>query len=734
MRFIIRPLLLFLALLPMLSIGQNKHIDSLKVLLNKDQDDTLKLQHLNSISREFLGIGLFDTAIYYGNQSLELASALLNSEDGKKIPVYRSIRKNIASSYNNLGVIYFNKGEPFKTLELFEKSLKIAAQLQDYNAIARQLGNIGNVYNHQGDYPKALDYYLAALRMSEKTGDKNGIARHLGNIGIIYNEQSDYKKALDFYMRSLQIATELADSGAIARHYGNIGLTLKYSGDTVNSFKYYFKALGMEERAGNLSGVSRVLNNIGSAYADMGKHTADPRKRNVLLIKALDYYTNSLKIDESLGDLNSISIRLINIGGMYTSLKRFKDAYSTLLKATRLADSLQIKDRNKEILKFHYELYSLSDISLPDSAGKPLNPEQMRLYALQYYERYIDLRDKLFNEENKQQLVRKEMNFDFERKSLAVKTAHEKDIAVAEADKKRQQWIIAFVSCGLLLVFLLAGLIFRSLKITRAQKAIIEEQKRIVEEKQKDILASISYAKRIQEAILIPEKEIKEAFSDAFVLFRPKDIVSGDFYWFAESKFNKIVAIADCTGHGVPGGFMSMLGYEILQEILLLENVETTSEALKLLDQKVTETLNKSSRTHRDGMDMALCAFSKHGNKLQFSGANRPLLIVRKGELTELSPDKHTIGGSIDETDKRFSLQELEVFPGDLIYLFTDGYADQFGGPEGKKYKSKNLKELIRRISSVGPDEQKLILESTFDNWRGDLEQVDDVSLICLRI
>ncbi|HEX7413285.1 MAG TPA: SpoIIE family protein phosphatase, partial [Bacteroidia bacterium] len=250
----------------------------------------------------------------------------------------------------------------------------------------------------------------------------------------------------------------------------------------------------------------------------------------------------------------------------------------------------------------------------------------------------------------------------------------------------------------------------------------------------KDITDSINYAKRIQTAILIPESEIKKSFSDAFVLFNPKDIVSGDIYWFAESKYNKILVVADCTGHGVPGGFMSMLSFTILQETLLLEEVKTTAQALTYLDNKITETLNRNNRSYRDGMDMTLCAFSKSSNTLQFSCANRPLILIRNGELQEFLPDKFTIGGAIDNVSKKFRNQEIQIEQGDMIYLFTDGFPDQFGGEKGKKFMSKNFRELLSANAHLPMQEQKEELEKTFNKWKGNLEQVDDVCIIGIKV
>jgi serine phosphatase RsbU (regulator of sigma subunit) len=183
----------------------------------------------------------------------------------------------------------------------------------------------------------------------------------------------------------------------------------------------------------------------------------------------------------------------------------------------------------------------------------------------------------------------------------------------------------------------------------------------------------------------------------------------------------------------VPGGFMSMLSFAMLQETLLLEEVKTTAQALTYLDHKITETLNRNNRSYRDGMDMTLCAFSKSANTLQFSCANRPLILIRNGVLKEFSLDKFTIGGAIDNVSKNFRNQDIQIESDDMIYLFTDGYADQFGGVKGKKFKHKQLNEKLLAISHHPLAKQKEILEQIFNDWKGTLEQVDDVCIIGIK-
>lgn len=260
----------------------------------------------------------------------------------------------------------------------------------------------------------------------------------------------------------------------------------------------------------------------------------------------------------------------------------------------------------------------------------------------------------------------------------------------------------------------------------------INEQKKVIEEKNKDITDSINYAQRIQRSILPTAEEIAGIFKENFVLFKPRDIVSGDFYQFKKKENLRYAILADCTGHGVPGALMSMIGSNLLHQIIMERGIKEPNDILSELHKEVRSTLRQTSGVQsHDGMDAAIVL--KEGGKLFIASANRPVYIVKRGELTELRPDKRSIGGSSVGDDVTFSINEVEIESGMMIYLFSDGYADQFGGDKVKKFKVKNLSELLVSISEKPLDAQREILNDTFDNWKKQLEQVDDVSLIGLK-
>jgi PAS domain S-box-containing protein len=255
-----------------------------------------------------------------------------------------------------------------------------------------------------------------------------------------------------------------------------------------------------------------------------------------------------------------------------------------------------------------------------------------------------------------------------------------------------------------------------------------------LEQANKDFLDSVKYAKRIQEAVLPNVGELENEFPDSFIFYRPRDIVSGDFYWFARINQVFIWSVADCTGHGVPGAFMSLIGNEYLQQVTHNDLFTGPEQCLHFLDKLITRALHQegSGRESRDGMDIGLCAIHLNDRLCQFSGANIPLYLIRNGEVQEMEAVKESIGG-FNERGKDFYSHEFPLLPGDVLYMTSDGFIDQFGGPNGKKYMRKNFKTLIQKIHHLPMSEQRILIDEEFRNWQGDRKQVDDVLVIGIR-
>ena len=317
-----------------------------------------------------------------------------------------------------------------------------------------------------------------------------------------------------------------------------------------------------------------------------------------------------------------------------------------------------------------------------------------------------------------------------------------KTIKLRDLEIGKQQTVISiiaaltFITLLLLILAIIANRQRRKAnQLLSMQKKEVEKQKLLVETKQKEILDSINYAKRIQTALMSSESTFSNHLTEHFILFKPKDIVAGDFFWAAPLNDSFIYITADSTGHGVPGAFMSLLNISKLNETVKQKNIIRPDLVLNDVRTGLIEALNPegSKEISKDGMDATLCRIDLRNMTLQYAAANNSFCIIRSGEILNCQADKMPIGKSHDDTAK-FTFNEVHLQRGDMIYTYTDGYPDQFGGPMGKKLKHKSLKELLLQAADLPVNEQKLLFEKQFETWKGGLEQVDDVLLIGVRV
>ncbi|MFN4233434.1 MAG: tetratricopeptide repeat protein [Bacteroidia bacterium] len=630
-------------------------------------------------------------------------------------------QKVYAANLGNIGLVYADQGNYSKALEYYFKAQKIDeeilmpdGQIGDKKGQAGNLGNIGIVYHAQGNYSKALEYYFKALKICEEIGDKRNLAAILGNIGIVYKEQGYYSKALEYYFKALKINEEIGNKQYQAINLGNIGGVYMEQGNYSKALEYYFKALKIFEEIGNKQYQALNLVNIGVVYMEQAYYS-----------KALEYYFKALKICEEIGDKQSQAINLGNIGALYIQQKKYKEAEEYLKQAILIGEELHIIYYLKEFY------YSLSELYAQTGRYKD---------AFEAYKKHDMYKDSVNSEENQKALATKEMQYLFEKKQAEEEAKHEQELLRREAKEKQQRLYLylALAIAGAILVIL--GIVYKSLQTTKRQKKIIEQtrdeiaaQKKIVEEKNKDILDSISYAKRIQEAILPNSHKWKQLLPQSIILYLPKDIVAGDFYWLEETDKYIFVAAADCTGHGVPGAMVSVVCSNALTRAVLEEKLTETNQILDRVREIVIEKLSGSDENIRDGMDVCLVRINKQNRKqIQYSGANRPLYIVENNTLNEIKPDKQPIG-KYEET-KPFTAQLIELNENTCLYLTTDGYADQFGGEKGKKIGTKPFKEMLSQTIALTLEEKGKELKAFFEQWKGHTEQMDDVTLLGIKI
>src|SRR6185312_16043723 len=432
-------------------------------------------------------------------------------------------------------------------------------------------------------------------------------------------------------------------------------------GNYAPALAYNRKSLAMDEEMGNKDGLSSDYDNISSIYIYTGKYD-----------EAIDYAKKCLQLSSETGDLRAMASGLGNIGSALYRKKKYTEAKHYMDSAILISKQTGVKNLLVNLYFDYAQMDSAMD-NYPSAFG--------------HYKAYITYRDSVKNEADTKKLVQEQMNYEFEKKEAIAKGEQDKKDAVTIADKRRQQIIMGSVSTGLLLVLIFSFLLFSRYRVAQKQKTIIEEQKLVVEEKNKEVLDSITYAKRLQDAILPPLSLIGQYFPDSLILYKPKDIVAGDFYWVQPLPDSILVAACDCTGHGVPGAMVSVVCSNALNRAVKEFKIKEPGKILDKTRELVMETFEKSDGDIKDGMDISLASLtpSERGIKLQWAGAYNPLWYIQDGQMQEVKGDKQPIGKHV--TQLPFSTHSLQLSKGDCLYLFTDGYADQFGGPKGKKFK-----------------------------------------------
>ncbi|MFL5752429.1 MAG: tetratricopeptide repeat protein [Bacteroidia bacterium] len=694
-------------------VSQNKHrIDSLTVLLNTTTVDTTRIILCNTLSNAW--------------KPLDLKKAVKYAEQGYAYSEKRKSKPGMAMLLNTLGSVYYNHDNN-KALDYYQRAYKLFLEIGNKEGASTSLNNIGALYTSTGDYKNAAHYIIEGLKIKEALGDKSDIARSYHNLGALQTYMGNYREAINTTFKSIRLKEEIDTEDGIAGDYGNIGTCYYNLGIQDSSIYFNMKALAIREKQNEKNGIALSYNNLAASWSEKGD-----------LRKALEYILLAKKIYEETDDQMGLALSYNNAGDLYRGLKDYKRSLEFSLKSLEIAKMAGSKDDIMSSLNSIAETYSL----LGDYKS-----------AFDYYKKYSAVRDSIYNEENSKQISEIQTKFETEKKESQIKLLNkDKELQTKEIEdhKTTRKYLIAVISLIVLFSFFVARayrqkrkdnvLITLQKSEVENQKILVEEKNHLVEEKNKEILDSIHYAKRIQQALLTSDSYIAKHVPEVFILYKPKDIVSGDFYWAlsiqdTEKHTKFFIATADCTGHGVPGAFMSMLGISFLNEIVLERKISNPALALDVMREEIIRILNPEGSTEesKDGMDCVLCAYDLEKMELNFAAANNPLWLVRKGELTEYKADKMPVGKYGDIVDS-FTKQTIHLEKGDVIYTFTDGFADQFGGPKGKKFKYKQLQQLLLANFDKPLEEQKKLLNDAIENWRGKLEQVDDILLIGIQI
>lgn len=588
-------------------------------------------------------------------------------------------------------------------LQLIEK-MGDRKELIPYKASA--LNNIGYLADNTGNMQKSIKYYTEALKLREKVNDRKGMAESYINIGFIYSTHDNSGKALAYYKEALSIYEKLNDKHGIAFLYNNIG---SLEEDKEKSRAYYKAAIALQKEIGDEHGLADSYSNLGFLFQKANRPDT-----------AIAYYKEALALYEKVGYNIGIAEETDKLSDIFLELGQTGEALRYAALSLETAKQIGYPSLISDAASSLYHVYE---------------KQQQPQLALDMYRLYIKMRDSLNNIEQAKVLA----SIEYSEKEKAINAQHEKEAGLAAEQSKKQKLIILFVVIIAVVVVIITLIIFRNLQQQKRSKQIIEQQHDLMEEKQREILDSIRYAKRIQEAVLKEQAHVSRHLPSHFVLFQPKDIVSGDFYWSIEKENYWYIAAADCTGHGVPGAFLTILGTSFLNEINASESLLTPGEILDRLRGRMIKELsvtNKDGTETRDGMDISLARLNLASKELMWAGANNPLWVLSEegsqSVMKEITAHKQPIGPYPQLTPYPNHIVQLKM--GDVFYLFTDGFPDQFGGTKNKKFSWKKMKQLLLLSYDKTMEEQKEMLQKAFVEWKGNNEQTDDVCVIGIKI
>lgn len=736
--------------------SQNEIVDSLRKELSLCKQDTTTVLILNQLGSFYIQIGQYDSAFVFEKRAAVITRKvgylkglirtsgnlgliyLYTGNNSEALNIFKGLLKLgevfkdsilIGKALNSIGNTLFEQGNYTDAQKYFLISVKIGIKLNDKISTAIDYQSLGNCYVKQGRYAEGLKYLLLAGKYLEEGGDKLGVAGVKVNVGNIFNEQGDFKAALKHFSEALRVGKQFESAEIINGCNSGMAMTYYLMGDYQKSVLYFVENLKLAEKINNKTNIAAALSNIGSVYKEFGKYD-----------EALSYFSNAIKVANEIGDVSCLATAYYNSGIAKLNLNKALDGKQMIEKALGI---------NKEIgtidgIKYCYRGMSIADSLLGNYKE-----------AFKNYKLYVFYRDSLFNEEATKKIVEVQMQSKFDKKQTADSLKAEEVRLVNEAKFKEERTQRFALYGGLIIVLAFSIFIFNRFKVTQkqkqiieSQKVVVEEQKYLVEEKHKEITDSINYAERIQRSFMATKEMLDNNLHDYFVLFKPKDVVSGDFYWSTVlSNGNFILATADSTGHGVPGAIMSLLNITSLEKAIE-KGASLPSTILQHTRETIIERLKKDGSVDggKDGMDCSLCMYDFSKLKLYVSSANNPVWIVRqnasiKHEISgtnnsvviEIKADKMPVGKH-DKQNSPFTLHEIQLQKGDVVYTLTDGYPDQFGGEKGKKFLSKNLREMLLSNSHLLMTNQKNILEDALKNWIGNLEQVDDITVIGIRV
>lgn len=616
------------------------------------------------------------------------------------------------ASLESIAYLHHSGGKYNKALGAYKTLLKKYFKLGDSLGIAMSFLSMAKVYVGLAEYDKSVENLLLAERVYKNSHSVSGEANVQIQLGLVYTEQEQYDESRQYFEKALNLYQQVGEMMGVASALNNLGVAYGRMGNQETALEYYFRALGLYKQNNMLDGYADALVNIGIINFSRTKYD-----------DALHEFEEAVKIYDETGYQFGLARALRHNAEVHRLIGETEDALALAQRSLEMADKLG----NKRLLLDAYE--ELSKIYRDMQDYKKADEALLN---------FTSFRDSLFNAERLSRQAEIRERFESEQKEEQIQALITEQ-SITDLRNKNRQYL--FIAGFIIVLFGALTFLYRYRMNKRANVQLthligeLESSNVQIAEKNKEITDSIHYAQRIQEAIL-PEKNLMAtALPEHFVLYKPRDIVSGDFYWTHQQPDGKsVVALADCTGHGVPGAFMSMIGNSLLNEIVVEKGIDSPNEVLDHMKAGIVRALKQTGQDHeaRDGMDMSYLLVDRVARTVEFSGANQNLIYIKNGEILEVKGDKQPVGfqnGFNDPFTKHF----LELDEQDTVYMLSDGYPDQFGGPRGKKFKYTQFRKMLTEIYGKPMKEQREVLSARFNEWKHGFDQVDDVCVIGLK-
>lgn len=632
--------------------------------------------------------------------------------------------------FNNFGSYFYSQGNLLTAKTYYEDALAYLWSQKTPLEIGKVYNNLGIVMRRQGNYTKSLAYYQKALEKQQQGNNPSTLAGLYNNLGVVYFHLQEYEQALSYYQRALAIKLELNEPTGIAQAYNNLGTLFLRQHDFENALAALEESLAIKSKLGDKLDEGHTLQNIGSLYLQQN-----------LYGMAEQYLQTARELFENLDATSALATVDIDLVQIYLRTQRYALAQKTLNEAMVNLDQDQLFEAKIEGLQHQIEL---------DSIHQDMGA------AFQHIRELHELNSIYFNSNRAKEVARVQSLLEMDEQERENQQLREEKAKQAMQLEETQLWTQRLLNVNvtfLLGLVVLVGFVLilkrQQKKDTRYKKQLEQKNEEIttqaenlqkandeitvinglIEKKNRDITDSINYASQIQKALLPMNVTLEAYLPDHFIYYQPKDIVSGDFYWFHQVEGYLFLAVIDCTGHGVPGAFMSTLGQQALLNAVVQQGLREPAEILDALKVIIRQMLHQDRTQNQDGMDLSLMVINLKSKQLKFAGAKHSLLYCSEGHINEIKGDRMSVGGEQWTIEDHFSQYTLSLEKGMTFYMTTDGYKDQFGGPNNKKFLNKRFHKLILEVQALPMSEQHNKIKQAITQWmeQGAQEQVDDM-------